>query len=182
MWIPFLKSWACPTHLQTQKSGWHKIKLWRPLYDKVNMILALDRPEKSVWCSSDPETDFINVPQFSSHSLINILEFLNRNVSKKKWATLEDDLQSLPPLKSKYTGYCPKCSSISRFLQMFLRIQDPKIPVFSGSGTRLDNVIENVAVSSYPFAYYNGYTIFISAIEFTPILNFAYGKNCQVMQ
>ena len=48
--------------------------------------------------------------------------------------------------------------------------------------TRLDNVIENVVVSSYPFAYYNGYTIFISAIEFTPILNFAYGKNCQVMQ
>ena len=113
--------------------------------------------------------------------------------------------------------------------------------------TRLDNVIENVVVSSYPFAYYIGYTIFlwimyivfflstltsldsavfhfiklfldrriilpnsgnkfnkttknrklncivlyknkihvfqvISAIEFTTILNFAYGKNCQVMQ
>ena len=48
--------------------------------------------------------------------------------------------------------------------------------------TRLDNVIENVVVSSYPFAYYDGYTIFISAIGFTPILNFAYGKNCQFMQ
>ena len=30
------------TDLQRQKSGRHQIKLWRPLYDYVNILLALD--------------------------------------------------------------------------------------------------------------------------------------------
>ena len=36
----------------------------------------------------------------------------------------------------KYAGDWPKCSSILWFLKMFLRIQDPKIPVFSRSAQR----------------------------------------------
>ena len=35
----------------------------------------------------------------------------------------------------KYAGDWPTCSSILWFLKLFLRIQDPKIPVFSGSGS-----------------------------------------------
>ena len=86
-------------------------------------------------------TGFLNVPQFCAHNLINTLNIMCRIILKR---ANKEQLRmicilklNLHALKSKYAGDCSKCSSIWSFWKMFLRIQDPKIPVFSRSESYL---------------------------------------------
>ena len=84
----------------------------------------LNRPGKSVRCSSDPETGFLNVPQFCSHNLIYTGNIMSRSVLKT--ANMEQLMMILPPriqlicIKIQIWGRLLKCSSIWWFWQVCL--------------------------------------------------------------
>ena len=64
----------------------------------------------------DPKYVFLTVPSFCWHNLINILNIISRNVSKKE---INEQLRkidilrhNLPALKFKYVGEFSKCSTV----------------------------------------------------------------------
>lgn len=50
---------------------------------KFKIFILLHRPGNSVQCSLDPETGFLNVPQYRSHTLVDTLRNIRRYVVKK---------------------------------------------------------------------------------------------------